>query len=133
MTWSYSASITTSTDRVRLLFGDTDTTDQQLSNEEIGFLITVNGSVTSAAAAACDVLAAKYTRFSDKWVGDLKILASQKAKAYLELAKTLRERGAAYAVPTAGGVYVAEKETNAENEALVQPTFTRGLHENTGD
>lgn len=127
--WSYDARGTTPTDQVRLLIGDTDTEDQQLQNEEIQTLIAAAGSITSAAAMACRTLAARYARYADKWVGDLKILASQKSRAYERLAEQYEARGVIYAVPSAGGIRVADKEVNAANPELVQPAFRIGLHD----
>lgn len=136
MSWSYDTSLPADLDKVRLLIGDTDTTDQQLSDEELGAMLTVYGAVNSAAIAACRALAAKYARYADKWVGDLKILASQKHRAYLELAEELQAAGAsatgaALAVPTAGGIYTAEKEAYEGNTARVSPFFHRGMHDDT--
>jgi len=127
--WSYDPSGGTVTDQVRLLIGDTDSTDQQLQNEELATLIAAAGSTTSAAAMACRTLAARYARFADKWVGDLKILASQKSRAYERLAEQYEDRGAVYAVPSAGGIRLADKEANTANTELVQPAFRIGVHD----
>lgn len=127
--WSYDPRGTTDTDQVRLLIGDTDASDPQLQNEELSTLIAAAGTVTSAAAVACRTLAARYARFADKWVGDLKILASQKSRAYERLAEQYEARGAVYAVPSAGGIRTAEKETMAANAELVQPAFRIGVHD----
>lgn len=134
MSWTYNPSLNTSRDRVRLYIGDTDTDDQQLSNEEIDAMLLLDASVFAAAAMAARTLAAKYARQADKWVGDLKILASQKARAYHELAETLTAKSTSFVgTPTAGGVLVAEKETAAANTALVQPYLSRGRDDYQGD
>lgn len=134
MAWTYTPTLPTGKDQVRLLVGDTDITDQQLSDEEISAMITAYSSTQSAAIAAARALAAKYARFADKWVGDLKILASQKSDMYLKLANELEESstvmGSSGGVLSAGGIYVAQKEIAAADEALVQPFFRRGMHDN---
>lgn len=134
MSWSYDPALPETLDRVRLLIGDTITNDQQLSDEEIYSMLMIYGAVNSTAVAACRALAARYARYADKWVGDLKILASQKHRAYLELAEELRTAGssamgAALAVPTAGGIYVSEKEAYEGNTNRVVPFFRRGMHD----
>ena len=77
MTWSYSGDPSSSNlDQVRFLIGDTDTTNQQLSNEEINFLLTAWNNVTYLAAAeGCMAIAGKYQNKADfsRTVGDLSI------------------------------------------------------------
>lgn len=135
MSWTYNTELTVSRDQLRLLIGDTLSTDQQFSNEELDWMLTENGNgLYRSAASACRMLAARYSRYADKWVGDLKILASQKSRSYLAMADTFAQQAStqSWAVPTAGGVYVAEKEAAAENTSLVQPEFVRGMMANTG-
>ena len=59
MSWSYDTSLPTNKDKVRVSIGDTDSSDQQLSDEEINALLTVHGSVRSTAIAVARMLAAK--------------------------------------------------------------------------
>lgn len=134
MAWTYNSSLGADKDRVRFLVGDTNTDDQQLQDAEIEFLLEQHGTLNLAAAAACRALATKYARYADKWVGDLKILASQKSEAYERMADRFEaEATAAFtsvSVPTAGGILVADKETQAEDDSLVQPGFRIGMHDN---
>lgn len=128
--WSYDISLTTDKDKVRLAIGDTIELDPQLSDEEIEATLSLYGSVRAAAVAMCNVLAAKYARFADKWVGDLKILASQKSRAYRELAGTLASSASGMmsaGVPSAGGIYVGDKQSQASDASLVKPSFRRGM------
>lgn len=134
MSWTYNIESGLVRDQVRLLIGDTLSTDPQFSDEELDWLATSNGSgLYRTAGAACRVLATRYSRYADKWVGDLKILASQKARNYLVMAASFDKQSGAqsWAVPTAGGIYVDEKEAAAEDTTLVQPEFTRGMMTNT--
>lgn len=136
MSWSYNTSLATDKDTVRFLIGDTDTTDQQLSDEEINGLLTLTGSTMAAAIRAARGLAAKYSRRADKWVGDLKILASQKAKAYLALAEELENGGSSlsgtrtHQRPFAGGISVAGKEALEDDDDWPRTSFQRGMHDN---
>ena len=128
MPYSYDPTLPTDKDKVRLTIGDTVTTAFLLSNEEIVALLSMYGSVHQAAIAAARGLAAKYSREADKWVGDLKILASQKAKAFLELATALSDAGgsmSARGVPSAGGIRISQKETMEDNTDRVRPAFYR--------
>lgn len=137
MSWTYDETTlaTSARNRVRLKLGDTNASNQQLQDEEIDLLLSETGSETAALVAAAQALAAKYAPSVDKWVGDLKILASQRHRAYLDLIeKTLTGTASAasrLAVPTAGGVYAAEKEAMEGDDSLVHPAFRRGLHDNT--
>jgi len=137
MSWTYDTSLPNDRDRVRLLIGDTLTQDQQLSDEELDAMLEIYGATISTAIAACRALAAKYARYADKWVGDLKILASQKSRAYFKLAEELQSAGSsalgtALAVPTAGGIWVGEKEMAESDADRVEPFFRRGMHDHKG-
>lgn len=129
MTWTYAGTLTTDLDKVRLLIGDTDTTQQQLTDEELNFFISEEETLHTAAAAACRALASKYARKVHREVGDLKLYAEQMYQHYLDLAKELSVRGSSYAVPSAGGVYTADKEAYESDTSLVQPEIKRGIHD----
>lgn len=76
MTWSYSGNPGSSTlDEVRFLIGDTDTTDQLLSNEELNWIIGSQPDTYSAAISAVMRLISQASRESQisKRVGDLSI------------------------------------------------------------
>jgi len=127
MTWTYDPSISTDRDKVRLLIGDTDTSDQQLSDEEIAYLLTANGSVGLAGAEACEALAAKYARQVDTKNGVLSVAASQRYKAYVDKARSLRELETRYCEVFAGGLSIDAKDSLADDDDLVQPRFRRGM------
>jgi hypothetical protein len=129
MAWTYDPDITTDRDKVRLLIGDTITTDQQLQDGEIAFFLSEESNVYRAAARACQSLAALYARKVDKAVGDLKISASQRQKAYAALAKDLWIKGGVSGIPSAGGVYVADKDSMADNDSIVHGQLRIGIHD----
>jgi hypothetical protein len=135
MPFTYDPQLLSSLDQVRFLIGDTDVHDPQLDDDEVLYLLTENnGAVRAAATAAIDALIAKYARQVDKWVGDLKILASQRYEQYVALRDTLVEGGGSpvlMGIPTAGGVYAAENEVARLNTALVPSLFRKGMHDNT--
>jgi hypothetical protein len=134
MAWTYNSSLVEPKDMVRLLIGDTTVSDPQLTDEEIEALLVVHGSTTSTAIIAARTLSAKYSRQADKWVGDLKILASQRARAYRELATSLEKAAiAVHGVPSAGGIRVSQKEAMTGNTDRVTPSFTSKMFEGVGE
>lgn len=134
MSWSYDSSLTEPLDQVRFMVGDTDSTKPQLQDEEIAFLIDSSGGAAAAAVSACRALAAKYARRVHEEVGDLKLYNEQMFDQYSKLAEQLASQavigGASLSgMPSAGGVYVAEKEAYAADASIVQPSFSRGMHD----
>lgn len=136
MTWTYTPSdISSDLNKVRVMIGDTNPNDEQLSDEEIQFAIETQSDLRKASAQCCWMLAAHYARMVDKWVGDLKLLASQRTRQYRELADyygkdedIIEGSGVSiYGVPSSGGIYVAEKYANEQNSALVKPFFKRNM------
>lgn len=127
MAWTYNSNLTEDRDRVRLLIGDTISSDEQLQDGEIDYLLSVEDGVYPAAANAARAIAARYARQIDKAVGDLKLNAEKRFKHYMDLSVQLESQGSGYGLPTAGGVYVAEKEAAAANDSLVQPMFRVGM------
>lgn len=125
MTWSYSNTdldISTSTGRlniVRFLVGDTDTTDQQVQNEEITFALSqATNDVYSAAAYIARSLSAKFSRLVDVDLdGQLAESYSQLQKHYSDLAKQMSdqklEAGGASLGVSAGGL-PSPGQTNRE-------------------
>lgn len=131
MTWTYSTALTADRDKVRIAIGDTATADQQFSDEEIAYFLTVNTTVRGAAIVAVEALIAKYSRQTDRKVGPLDVSASQRVKGYQALLATLRAREATAASPFAGGISINSKQTYEEDDDLVQPAFFRGLQDNS--
>tara|TARA_R100001143_G_scaffold57840_1_gene55326 strand:- start:298 stop:693 length:396 start_codon:yes stop_codon:yes gene_type:complete len=130
MTWTYNpASIGTDLAKVRLLIGDTDTNDQQMTDEEIQFFIDGEETIYMAAYRCALSLVAKFARMVDKEMGDLKLLAAQRHRHYLQLAETLKQKNVP-GLPSAGGIYQSEKDTLNDNTDMVKPFFKRGMMEN---
>lgn len=98
MTWSYGGDPTnSSTDRVRFLCGDTDTNNQQVTNEEIAFLLSeFNSDAYLAAAGACEAMASKVSAKADysRSVGDLSLSTQYgtQATTLLRRAESLRNQ-----------------------------------------
>ena len=131
MTWSYSGDPSASDlDEVRFLCGDTDTTDQLVTDEEVLYGLTKAPTADLAAAMMCDAISAKLTREADRSVGDVSIQLSQRAEAYAKLADRLRSSGAAYALPVFGGITIAGNKAIDDDAGAMQPSFRIGQDDN---
>ena len=119
MTWTYGGapgitSAATRRDAVRLLVGDTDTTDQQITDEEITFALSQGSDdVYVAGAVICRALSGKYARLTDSSVESVSASYSQRAAQYAELAVRLtkdskRLGSVGLGVPEAGGLSIAD-------------------------
>jgi hypothetical protein len=135
--WSYSGDPEASTrDKTRFLIQDTDSTDQQLSDEEVDSLLTdATDDPYTAAIQGTEILSAKYTRRADKSVGDLSISYGRVAENYRKLGQQIERRAATAAAsvgPYAGGIYISDKQIDEDNADLVKPAFKRGMHDYDG-
>ena len=130
MTWTYSGDpSSTSRDEVRFLVGDTDTSDQQVTDEEIAWALSENSSnAYMAASVIAHAISAKFSRKADKAVGDLRLSYSQLSKQYADLGTRLRSQGALRGVqPYSGGISKADKQTQNDDDDYDKPFFTRKL------
>jgi hypothetical protein len=134
MTWTYNPATlaTVPKDQVRLLIGDTLSTDQQLQDEEILYLLTQRASVYGTAAECCRSLQAKFSRSVDQQSGTNKNSYSQMAKAYGVKAVEFEAKAAATGagMPYAGGISIADKLTQQLDPDRVPPQFQIGMDEN---
>jgi hypothetical protein len=95
VTWTYSDPAGDRKDEVRLLVGDTDTTDQMVSDEEIDYVLTQyvpddGRPAWLAGAHTCDIIAAKFGRQMQQSIGSLSRQAQMKFDHYRTLATDLR-------------------------------------------
>lgn len=129
MTWSYSTDPgSTPKDSVRFLIGDTKSTAQELSDEEILWLLSKEGTPEQAAARAAEILASKYASLVDKTVGALSISASQRFDHFTSLSSRLRATTTALlSAPYAGGISVADKDVAESDTDRVAPSFSRDM------
>ena len=112
MTWTYAGDPSaTSLASIRFLIGDTDTTDQLLSDEEINYLIVEEGASYKTASFACRAIAAKFARLMQRNIGGLGADFSAKFRQYSELADALTEKNDAQPVSLyASGWKISAKE-----------------------
>lgn len=138
MAWTYdTADIGTTTpsgrrNMVRLLIGDTQTSDQQLQDEEIDAALAETGNnVYAAASWSCRILAAKYSRMVDTQLdGALEAKYSDRVKAYTQLSVSMSQLGKQTSGRGlgvfAGGIRIAAMEAAELDTGRVQPAFTMG-------
>lgn len=144
MSWSYSPSdlnTTTASGRlntVRLLVGDTDTTDQLVQDEEIAFALSQTGdNVYSAAVWICRAIAAKFSRMVTTTLdGALSANYSDRAKQYNQMAVQIEAQGKKTSGKSlgifAGGISVAAMGVVNADTDRVKPAFGVSQFDNTG-
>ena len=132
MSWDYDPTHKVARDWVRWRIGDTDRTDQLLTNEEIDAAIATEGNRYLAAALSADSIAAKFARKVDQRVGPLAISASQKAEAYRKLAKRLRTEIATRVAPYASGISQDDIRTVESDTDRVPADFAVGFQDTPG-
>lgn len=100
-------------DQVRLLIGDTDSDDPQLTNDEVDQFIanrsvlddeggTASVNLAAAGADAAGAIAAEYARQFDFSEDGQQFSRSQRVGHYIALERELRSRSGGYAVSIGG-------------------------------
>lgn len=141
MSWSYDpTNLDTTTvsgrlNTVRLLVGDTDSTDQQVQNGEVLFaLIESNDNIYTAASWIAKTIASQYSRRVDTQLdGALSAKYSQLASQYFKLAEDLEYRGktnGAVLGVAAGGLTISDIKTVRSNTNRVEGSFRRDRFRN---
>lgn len=134
MAWSYDPSnLVTTTDSgrlniVRLLIGDTITTDQQMQDAEITFSLAQNGNSTYMAASwACRTLASKFARMvTTQLDGALSADYSDLMMHYQQLADNLEYQGKTSGASLgvlAGGITKSSVEAARANTNRIENAF----------
>jgi hypothetical protein len=132
MTWSFDVTqlATSSLFQVRILIGDTDTSDQQLQDEQITIFTTggalAAGSIYLAAAQCCEAIASAYARQVTTKIGTTSALLSDRVGHYRQRAKDLRAQNARYAGvnPYSGGISISDMDVQTDNTDRVNPDFS---------
>lgn len=132
MTWTYGGDPSANDrDEIRFLVGDTDTSDQLVTDEEIAWAVADQGNNKLAASIVCKALASKFARDVDVRVGRSAEDASQRYKQYEALAKRYKLEGQRLAGPRFGGVSQDAKDSVIDNDDAVLPSFNRGMTNRT--
>lgn len=113
---------------VRFLVGDTDTTDQQVQNEEIIFALgQTSQNLYFAGAFVAESIQAKFARFATSEVDrTLRIRYSDLQEHYRNLALDLRAKGTKYGAGmgvSAGGINTLQMEIARQNPIRPAATY----------
>ena len=141
MAWSYNSSdLTPTTDAgrlniVRLLIGDTNTTDQQMQDAEITFALSQSSNNTYMAASwACRTLVSKFARMvTTQLDGALSADYSDLMMHYQQLADTLEYQGKTSGASLgvrAGGITKVSIEAARADTNRIEGSFRRDQFKN---
>lgn len=122
----------TNTDGVRLLVGDISTSaaNNMLADSAYTFFLAQSPNLYSAAALACDALAALWaSTFEWKQVGDMQ-LRRNSAERYRMLSGQFSRQANILVSPSAGGISISDKRGLEMDTDRVAPAFTRKLLDN---
>lgn len=134
MSWSYSEDPSSSDlDEVRFWLGDTDESDQLLSDEEIQFIIDnwaeTTGSNLYAASVAAENVASKFAREVMVSADGVSVSIEMLQQKFNDLAMSLRDqykaRGAT-GLPAASGTLFNE----SFDSSIKALSFGKGMHDN---
>lgn len=119
-------------DTVRFLIQDTEECHFLLQDGEISWVLgQYNNAPMNAAIRCCEILIAKFSRQADETAGPMKIMYSQKSKAFRLLLVELRNRLATEDLqPYAGGISRTDEKINDRNRDRVRPDFAKHMMEN---
>lgn len=135
MAWTYdSTDLSTATaagrlNAVRLLVGDTDSTDEQVQDEEIVFSLSeTQDNVYFAASWLAKTIASKYSRRVDTDLdGQLSAKYSQLREHYIGLSVTLEQQGKKYSGTSMGvrygGLKISQVDAVREDTDRVTAAF----------
>lgn len=133
MTWTYNGDPSTNdVDAVRFLVGDTETTDQLASDEEIQWFLAEWPDVYEAAASLCDAIAAKFARQVSVSADGMSFSGDQLSRNFARRATALRDMSGKQrkaGIPYVGGISWIERERADADTDLIQPAFRSHLHD----
>lgn len=115
---------------IRFLIGDVVDTRELTTDEAIFAVMSTEPNVYYAAARVLlavvqDVLAGG---IEDQKVGETR-MRIKRVSEMVDLADDLRNRGGTHMKPSAGGIFLADREALEEDDTILQPAITRGIHD----
>jgi len=122
-------------DAVRALLGDTSTSTALLSDSEVSWLVAQHANVYYAASVGADMLFANNANaVVSKKVGDLALMTGSVSGGvslnYQQLSAELRATAARLGVaPFAGGISIADKDTQIGDSDWDNPDISLGMHD----
>lgn len=119
-------------ENVRILVGDTDTTDQLLTDAQIYFFLLTEGNIYKAAAKAARSIQGKFSRTADISIESVKKSYSQRAQAYAKLADNLERQASTKIIPSpvVTGISNSEMESQRSTSDRPKENFYIGKFDN---
>lgn len=127
--WSYSGDPSSSSkDAVRFTVGDTDPSDQIFTDAEVNYSLTTYGSVNEAALSLAKAAVAKYAKLFSSWEEKNGQKQGERPQQKFAQFKALvleltAQRGRRVVGIYAGGISVADKQTQEQAADRVAPAF----------
>jgi len=131
--WTYADPALDAIQAVRFYVGDTDYSDQLLSDQEIEFALSIRSDNALRAAIVCSgALAARFARESSYRIGQVSETFKQKSEAYERRESDLRNMLALSGGdgPYAGGISVSDVSNQEADADRVKGQFSIGMHDN---
>ena len=119
-------------DQVRLESGDCLTSAKICSDAEVTYAIAAESTVMLAAARIAEIAMRKLANHTDQSAEGYSAQLSQRFAQFKQTAEGLRAKYSHDAVPYAGGISADEWDAWREDTDLIQPTFTRKMHDHAG-
>jgi len=127
VSWTFSESLTTTRDKLRLRIGDTDSGDPLLSNETLDVLLTDKGDdLALASIDAVRAIIAKLGREFDRSAAGVSGSRSQKVQHFHDLLKQLTKESRLSTGVVVGGLSSNRKETIEDDSDFPRPSFSVG-------
>ena len=134
MPFSYTPGGVADLDDIRAAIGDTASSApaaERLEDEEIERLLTLHASKPAATVAAAKALIAKLSRrATEKGIGSIRLVYTQRIESLWKLIADLEKTAAGVAMPYLGGVSVSDRQAVEADTDRVAPAFTRGMLDN---
>lgn len=128
MAFSYSPALQSDKDIVRFLLQDTVNTTARpafLDDGEVMWALSTEMNVYMAAAILADTIAARFRGMVRKKVGGLEIQYG--VEQWEKVSTRLRQRGASYMTPSAGGITISDRDEIWLDTNLIRPEAYSGL------
>ena len=129
MAWTFSDSLTTDRDKVRLKIGDTDTDDQLLSDETIDALLVIRADVILCSIDAVRAILSKLARDIDRSAAGMSGSRSQKTQHYKDVLMNLVKESGGETRMKVGGISKGAADTLRDDTDFIKPSFSVDMHD----
>lgn len=120
----------TDNEKIRLMIGDTDSSDYLIDDDELDYITSVESNVVHAAIDCCRIIIAKMARYVDSKRGRTWERASQITEHYKGIMVTLTQRATVSTNSLyAGGIRISDKDGYEADTDRVKPSFKKGMHD----